>query len=70
MTKLESIILGIGLIGFFTGFVTQFMLKHYVPIDRVRRIENPIELYKNCIPPKKVLTNKDSSIHKIFTLGL
>lgn len=70
MTVIQKIILGIGLIGFAAGFITQFMLRYHVSIERVREITDPSELYKNCIPPKKVLTDKGRKIHRIFAAGL
>ncbi len=70
MSDLQKIILGIGLLGFAIGFITQFRLKHHVSLERVREIENPAELYESCIPPKKVLTDKGRKLYRLFMLGL
>ncbi len=69
MSDFEKLILGIGLVGFGVGFVAQFMLKKHVSLEKIRAITDPTEIYKNCVPPKKVLTEKGMKIHKLFVVG-
>jgi len=70
MSEIEIIVLGVGVIGFGVGFVAQFMLKKHVSLEKVRAITDPSEIYPNCIPPKRVLTDKGMQIYKLFIGGI
>jgi hypothetical protein len=58
-----------GLIGFFIAFVVQFRLKHYIDRDKVLSIQDMSELYPNCIPPRKILTERGQRLYLWFYFG-
>jgi hypothetical protein len=67
---LQTIVLAIGLLGFAVAFVVQCRLRHHVSPDRVRDLlHTPSELYRNSVPPKRVLDERGLQLHRLMVAG-
>ena len=70
MMIIKFSILGVGLLGFAVGFIVQFQLYKHVSKEKVHSIKDPRQLWKNSIPPKKILSEKGKSLHRLMSLGI
>ena len=69
MEPINILILAIGLCGFLIAFILQFRINRFVSKELVHAVEDVSTLWKNSIPPKKVLSERGKKLHKIMTIG-
>ena len=71
MNTAQWIILGFGLGGFFLAFLIAMRLRHHVSRQRILElIDTPAELYRNAIPPRRVLDESGRKLAVLFYAGL
>ena len=48
------------------GVLTQYRLHKYVSREKIMQAEDVTKLWKNCIPPKSILSDTGLKYHKLF----
>lgn len=69
MEYLKLTLMAIALVGFSIGFIVQFRLRHHISREKVLAEEDLRTLWKNSIPPRKILTEKGKRLHSLLFIG-